>query len=607
MSEPSQRAPDAAIQIIQKFIDASLKHDMDTMRTCLSRNTLEAGGLGEGTDGVRYTLGESSMEGDIAIVPIHTFPADSPSDSPPAMVLPAMVIREDGTWKFDLASTMDRLMTGTMQAAISQVADTMGQAMEGIGQAMSQAFGESPSSPQNQWLESPAPDYTAEELLPLPEMAPFPNISSTLSLICGHTVSAGCAIKDLLHQLGSDDRDVLINWFDNELFKSTTTLFSSMAQRYPVVRRIRGFRVEAARHADQRMLILDGSDLVYRVWLNTTSGYYSDEYFYSLLPGILAALPENPDPKVEGHRLIHTDEEIADLELFKSHAVPRFMRRISELLGKNIALQAEWDDIFNKREDTRQLYRWTLNRIHGALALACLDPALREKLAAELTTIKLIWASSAEDREANLTAGILTIAICYFREEQGCFYERDLERVLAGEPIAKIIVPDPPEEASSDQETDQEEKEAAEDDTDDEDDQPQPSPEEAARQLNDTNFRTAAVSLKQNEPIWATQLELVFKHPTSLSLDFDSLNGTYDLVQPFIHQALTGSVEALTKIAFDPECEKLVQSIHAVIIRQGNLCQATLTAGTLTLHIPLKIGDFPPPTGRILYELQLLA
>jgi hypothetical protein len=138
-----------------------------------------------------------------------------------------------------------------------------------------------------------------------------------------------------------------------------------------------------------------------------------------------------------------------------------------------------------------------------------------------------------------------------------------------------------------------------------EDDSPPLTPE----QLNDENFRTAAISLKENEPTWAMQLEMVLQRPVTLSLDFDSLNGSYALVQPFIHQALTATLEAITSIAFDPAFKTLTERIEHVTIAGTDTFPrplADLTGATLAVTVPIKPGDARPPTPDVLKTLRAL-
>ncbi len=511
--------PPEAIAVLQKFLDAATQKDETAMRACLTKKTLESGQFdGTGPQGVRFVLGEPAMEADAVIIPVKAYPLDTPPEqdatATPAMQLQCIIVLEEGAWKFDLAGTMERMFSGGMEAAMQQAVQSIGTAMQGVtealGETMKQAFGESAAQPAVNYLEA-STDYAPEELLPLLNMTPLVKQTAALSAICREPVPVSAAIEDLLQQVGSDDRKTLINWFDDTLFEGWQTIFALLNASQPFAGRLKGIRIEPAKDVENRMLILDGSDLVYRMFLNTTDGYYNDEWIAGLLPGLLAALPEKSE-QTAGHRLIQLETETADLELFKQHAVPRTMRHICELLGKNLTLEANFDSVYDTTRDTRQLYRWTLNRIHGALALACRDEKRKRQLAAELTGIRLNLGGTPDDRHAKFEDGILEVSIQYFNGEKGSFYERDLDKVLAGEPIIFVEPEAAAEEADSkkdtDDDADEKEEEGAETKDhagDAEDDAEETAANDAirAKNLSETNFRTAAASLKENEPMWA--------------------------------------------------------------------------------------------------------
>jgi hypothetical protein len=247
------------------------------------------------------------------------------------------------------------------------------------------------------------------------------------------------------------------------------------------------------------------------------------------------------------------------------------------------------------------LYRWGLNRVYGALALACLDEDRRKQLAEELAGIHLKFGSNVAERFATFEEGTLTISLYYYPGEVGCFYERDLERVLAGEAIRY-------EEPAAEGESGAEEESGDGADGDDtEDDAHAGMDDEAkARADNDENFRTAAASLKDNEPTWSMQLEMLFQRPIPVRLNFDSLHGDFALVQPFIHQGLTATMEALTKIAFDSARKDFAAKIQSVLVSgeaEGAPVRIEMANGALSVGVPLKIADIRPPTDAVLAAL----
>jgi hypothetical protein len=442
MSDSPARVPAGALNALQKFLDAGQRRDESAMKACLSRRTLESGQFdNSGPEGVRFEFGEGCMEGENALIPLKMIPIDGPADAPPVMEMPCVMVQEDGQWKLDLPATMERMMGGGLGAAMEQVATVMTTAMEGVGRALAGGLGEMMGGGSaglvetaRNWDEAPLQAH-AEELLPLAEMTELPKMQEMLSGAVGSPVLAQAALADLLRQVGSDERDVLINWFEGQLFAAWGEMLTQAAQRVPLKGRLRAVRIEAANFSDDRFVALDGSDLVYRMWLNHTSGYYSDAGLAELLPGVLAGLPETIDGQLAGHRLLPTDEESLSLDVYRAHSVPRFMRRISALLGRHVDLDINWDDV-DPTITARQFPRWGLNRIHGAIALACQDVSQRQALVAGLSTVRVVFGFDVTKRYAHYEAGTFEVGMNVYAGEKGCFYEHELAGVLAGKPIA---------------------------------------------------------------------------------------------------------------------------------------------------------------------------
>jgi hypothetical protein len=442
MPASSATIPAEALQVLQRFLDAGQRHDESAMKACLSRRTLESGQFdNSGPQGVRFEMGEGQMEGDGALIPLKLIPLDAPADAPPAMVMPCVMLNEDGQWKLDLPATMERMMGGGIEAAMEQAATVISTAMEGVGQALAEGFGEmsvggstAPTPAAQSWDDAPLQSQ-AEELLPMAEMTLLPKLQEMLTGAVGSPVVAQAAIVELLAQLGSDERDTLVNWFEGGLFAAWGELFTQVASQVPLKSRLRALRIEAANYSDDRFVALDGSDLVYRMWLNHTSGYYSDAGLAELLPGVLAGLPETIDVETAGHRLLATDQESPSLDVYRAYSVPRFMRRISTLLGRHINLDVNWDD-GDPALTARQLSRWGLNRVHGAIALACQDASRRQAVRDDLAMIRFVLGFDVTKRYGRYEAGTLEIGLNHYAGEKGCFYEHELARVLAGQPIA---------------------------------------------------------------------------------------------------------------------------------------------------------------------------
>ncbi len=608
MSELPTDVSAGAIEVLRRFLDASLREDEQAMKACLSRQTLESGQMNsDGPEGVKYILGDAQIEGDHVVIPMKAVPIDAGEGAPAAMEMACIMVREDGAWKFDLATTMERLMGGGLGTMMEDVASKMAEAMQGMGEALATglgaAFGES-SGEEQKWDQASL-EVGEDEFLPMPEMTPLPKTQAAITEAVGSEVLVLTAMPDLLQTVGSNETDVLLNWFEDTLFAELAPSIARVAAQMPLAGRLRAVRIEAAKWSDDRCIGLDGSDLVYRMYLNNTDGYYSDAGVSEILPGVLAGLPEQIDATLAGHRTLANDDEDPPVELYRERAVPRWMRRISELLGRNIRLEANWDDVSDTRTMGRQLSRWGLNRVHGAIALACLDAALRESLKSGLTTIRLVFGNNIGDRFAHYRDGILEVGLSWYHGEKCCFYEHDIARVLGGDEI-KYEEPaaETAETISGDETVRDEDIEEEEDETDD-DKRSGAADEEAASEAEPTPdaqnaqlFDSAVQSLREVEPSWRQQLEMALDHPVEFEVDYDSLGGKYELVQPFVQQAIAGTLGAIAQIGFNPSSQgPLRECVHGVVIRAGDDgagCEVELEDGMLTVRASLAPSERPP-------------
>lgn len=148
------QVPPEAIKTLQDFLDASMRKDKPAMEALLTRQSLASGNFdGKGPEGLRLVMGDGKMEDGKAIIDVKGFPEAAPEGGEPVMTMPCVLAKEDGKWKFDLMATMERMFGGSLEAVVQQMAEGMGKAMEGIGQALSEALGGPPKQENQQ--ESP--------------------------------------------------------------------------------------------------------------------------------------------------------------------------------------------------------------------------------------------------------------------------------------------------------------------------------------------------------------------------------------------------------------------------------------------------------------------
>ncbi len=441
MSASTESDTRAAVAVLKRFLDASLRKDEAEMKACLTRRTLESGQLKAGPEGVTFEVGEPAVEAEIIVVPVKGVPIENVEGAPPEMVLPCVMMREDGDWKLDMIATMERMMGGGMAAAFEQIGSAMGEAMKGVGDAMASAFGTSSADAPPNWDEAPG-DYAPEELYALPERVPLPKTQAAVSAAVGSPVPVEVAIDDIMKKMGSDERDGMLTWMDDSLFAGYGGIFGAIHSYLPLNGRLRGVRIEAAEWHDDRMVALDGSDVVFRLHFPENSGFYSDGWVTWALPGVLSGLPATIDAAAAGHRLLPRKDETVTLELYRKRTLPRTMRKISALIGRPVRFEMDWDGIYDGEFTARALSWFGVNRVLGGIARSSLAPERLEAHRRELKTIRIVLAGGRDERAAKYEGGVLELSIDVSSWEHGGFYESDIAAVLDGQTITGTIAVD---------------------------------------------------------------------------------------------------------------------------------------------------------------------
>ena len=112
---------------------------------------------------------------------------------------------------------------------------------------------------------------------------------------------------------------------------------------------------------------------------------------------------------------------------------------------------------------------------------------------------------------------------------------------------------------------------------------------------SDPNFNEAIRHIEATKIHWVAQLELVLRHPVQLWLDVHSLHGVYSMVRPFVHQAISGTLQAVSALAFDPQWRDKITPVTVVHVTRcppGKETSATLKNGILTVSFKLRQEDF---------------
>lgn len=433
--------PDGASQVIRTFVAAGKRGDVEAMKACLTKNTLESGCFrGENPPGVDFVPQEPRREDGRIIVPLKVVPEGSGPDAEALDELPCVVVEEDGAWKFDLAATLDLKMGGMQQAmeqAMAQMGEAMSGAMSGMAEAMQAAFGSGEGDARTSWDD--VPDVEADQLAPVPETEVLPTVQAAVSEAMGFPVRVGVDLAGFQRLFAVDEPDTLRTWFDQQLLVNLPEMLASTRNYMPLEARLTAVRLEPADSAQERSLVMDGTELVYRLDPRTQDGFYSDGELHQILLPLLAGAPGHDDPEMSlpGKSFFPPAEAILTFDDYMPVA-QRWMKKISSLLGRYIALDVEWGEIASATMSPRTLYTWGLNRVYGGLAAvnAIYSPAdysVRGALDA-IHTVHLRAAFSSEDRAAYVHEGVLEIAMAYALNEPGGLYEHQIAAAFKGEP-----------------------------------------------------------------------------------------------------------------------------------------------------------------------------
>lgn len=446
----SERVAGAAC-VLGRFVEANGRQDTVEMMKCLTRRTLEAGGFSGPTPAtVEFRMGTGGEEGERVVIPMSVVAAGEGSDGSVLDEMRCMMVEEDGEWKFDLLATMApkmEAMEATMRAAMGQLGDVMGEALGAVGEAMGAAFGGSASG-----LRSAFGD---EELVPstwdgasevpgesewrnLPTMTALPGLTKAVTEAVagaiGREIPVACDLTSLLGLFNAEDDGRLVPWLDADFCPGMASAVELATRVVPVAAgRLRSIRIEASSEWMERELLLDGPDLVYRVDLRNTDGWYGGDELAERVPGVLAGLPERWEEYPRDRGVLPGKEGGATVELYRDVVAPRLMRRLSAMVGAPLALDVEWDRVVRDDRGIALLWTWGLARVVGAVGLAFPEGSGERAPEGWLRVVRLGFGYG--ERRAACVDGVLDMVISPYQGEKGCFSEQELCGVMFGESI----------------------------------------------------------------------------------------------------------------------------------------------------------------------------
>ncbi len=571
----SDSTPDvaAAVETLTAFLEAGLAAQFDTMRSMVTQRSLEHFKPDASQTMTRYEIQSSAAEGDKVVAPTKMLMQAGGQEQ--EMLMPFVIMQEDGQWKIDMAETIERLMGGSMDQVMdamkgamegigNAMAEGMKQAFDGIGDAMGQAMGgeqsgasdaaqfTSEEQPQNvtdnespQWvaayeqfnnedlprelgaigealgftptidvgwgtfcgdvdavanlarkgldpvraalclmvgeegvadalreklstiffrsvpdpsfktcsfdngilevaicLTQPEGAFSFDEIQPvirqgldlqrgkatrrLMEVA-APALKEAIERASGLSVDVQIDVGSFAGQDTPDDAIQVMHKLEHEVFRNFAAIIANAGQQLILPGRLRAVRFVHVSYYAQRVIHLEGADLVYRLNLTDDAGRYSDSELAEIIPGVLAGLPdsiENAEPAME------YDSDVKRVRFYRDQIGIRLAERTRALAEKEFAFEIDWLDVACDSYAAEGLPLWGLHRVCGAIGLWCADADRKALLQNELNAIYIKTVSDASNKRIVLEDGRLVMHISFSDGERGCYYECDIVRAL---------------------------------------------------------------------------------------------------------------------------------------------------------------------------------
>ena len=453
----------AALESLRRFLAANTRRDDAAMLALLSRRTRDAGGFsGSTSEFDSVTLGEPEPHSDGWMIPIEPGPEFAATRPP----LPAIMIFEDGDWKLDLVASIELLyggpegleqlaeeMLSALGEATGEAIDSLGLIAAAVGDTLS-TYGDDedvePGSLAARLIEAapalecrvwddvqPYPSHSELETLP-PTFA-LPATTAAVSEALGFEVRAVVTFNEMHWPIEDDLRaqiDGYITWLEDEFMKPWIEVLPTIARFVPLIGRMNCLRFEPVHASSWRYLVADGNAIVLRMATGENVQAIGPNQLVALGCGVAAALPEEILPQFDGTTRQIPAEGTPDAgQAWFDHVAPRQMKRISDMIGRNVRLCADPAGLLLNDERDLRLYRSGLGRILGGIGLALGDPAYAGIVRTQLHTI---WIDDEliGGRELRFENGILRCTVPVWDDDQtGDFVEHQVASAFGGETL----------------------------------------------------------------------------------------------------------------------------------------------------------------------------
>ena len=423
----------SAVALVKLFLTHTIdKPDEKKAKALLSAATLAGGAfhLTPEIFGARYTVAEPRVEKGQLWIPVAITSASEGGASQTITLFMAPV-QEDGQWKLDMTRTMQRMMGG-MEAVVDQMAQAVGQVMEGVGEAIAtglQGLGSSSPDSTAPPIDSAALEKFQTDVLRQAEKDIHDQIDVNLPLDVDFT--------SLLTAPDEDGNRRLLGILQDRVFSNWFYWIREVNEKISLQDRVKAIRFEGVSDPCQRVIFAEGARIIYRLNLAGEAGFYKGEDLGRILTGVAAGMAESAPPadvSDRGTSYRPSGDAPQIIANYQEFVLPALTVRIAEMLGHELTIDIDWDLFNADGDDVAGLWLWGVNRVCGAIGLLMAIPgnrATRDDWNGGLTSVHIVPMPGPEHRAVRMEGNVLNLFIDPSAGEAGCFYESDIADAIS--------------------------------------------------------------------------------------------------------------------------------------------------------------------------------
>ena len=236
------------------------------------------------------------------------------------------------------------------------------------------------------------------------------------------------------------DSDVAVRHLEQlerDLFRNFVYFIRAVNSQVPLANLLEGFRIEHVGSPVDRLLLARGRTIIVRVNFTGDNGSFSATDLEAILPGVAASLPDFSDPRSQmdsgnSDMMDQSVDAFAILAGYRDDHLPQLSNALQEAIGRSLEIEVDWASVGENSIAADQLIYWGLNRVIGAVRLIRRDQLAQEDMMEAISAVRITCVESADQKEIDLSDGVLTLRLRLADGEAGCFYECDIaEKIIS--------------------------------------------------------------------------------------------------------------------------------------------------------------------------------